>query len=162
MKPILYGPGETSFTNNGLGRLADCISCKVTEERNGIYECQFTYPVTGEMYSKIQIGCILGVIHDDAKDVQPFDIYAKDAPMNGVVTFYGHHISYRLGHVILKPVSYSSITAAFAGIPSKTYNSCPFTFWTDKSVSATWNVEVPSAVKAVLGGVHGSILDVYG
>lgn len=162
MKPILYSRGETSFTNNGLGRLADCISCEVTEERNGIYECQFTYPVTGEMYSKIQTGCILGVIHDDAKDIQPFDIYAKSAPMNGVVTFYAHHISYRLGHVILKPVTYSSIAAAFADIPNKTYNSCPFTFWTDKSVSATWKVEVPSAVKAILGGVSGSILDVYG
>ena len=162
MKPILYSHGEISFTNNGLGRLADCISCKVTEERNGIFECQFTYPVTGEMYSKIQIGCILGAIHDDAKGIQPFDIYAKDAPMNGVVTFYAHHISYRLGHVILRPVTYSSITAAFAGIPNKTYNSCPFTFWTDKSVSATWKVEVPSAVKAVLGGESGSILDVYG
>ena len=162
MKPILYSHSETSFTNNGLGRLADCISCIVTEERNGIYECQFTYPVTGEMYSKIQIGCILGVIHDDAKDIQPFDIYAKDTPMNGVVTFYAHHISYRLGHIILKPVTYSSITAAFAGIANKTYNSCPFTFWTDKSVSATWKVEVPSAVKAVLGGESGSILDVYG
>ena len=162
MKPILYNHSETSFTNNGLGRLADCISCEVTEERNGIYECQFTYPVTGEMYSKIQIGCILGVIHDDAKDIQPFDIYAKDAPMNGVVTFYAHHISYRLGHVILMPFSASSITAAFAAIPNKTYNSCPFTFWTDKSVSATWKVEVPSAVKAVLGGIEGSILDVYG
>lgn len=162
MKPILYNHSETSFTNNGLGRLADCISCVVTEERNGIYECQFTYPVTGAMYSKIQIGCILGVIHDDAKDIQPFDIYAKDAPMNGVVTFYAHHISYRLGHVILMPFSASSITAAFAAIPNKTYNSCQFTFWTDKSVSATWKVEVPSAVKAVLGGVEGSILDVYG
>ena len=162
MKPILYNHSETSFTNNGLGRLADCISCVVTEERNGIYECQLTYPVTGEMYSKIQIGCILGVIHDDAKDIQPFDIYAKDAPMNGVVTFYAHHVSYRLGHVILMPFSASSITAAFAAIPNKTYNSCPFTFWTDKSVSATWKVEVPSAVKAVLGGVEGSILDVYG
>lgn len=162
MKPILYSHSETGFTNNGLGRLADCISCKVTEERNGIYECRFTYPVTGEMYSKIQIGCILGAIHDDSKDIQPFDIYAKDAPMNGVVTFYAHHISYRLGHVILKPMTASSITGAFAAIPTKTYNSCPFTFWTDKSVSATWKVEVPSAVKAVLGGESGSILDVYG
>ena len=162
MKPILYSHGETSFTNNGLGRLADCISCKVTEERNGVYECLLTYPVTGEMYSKIQIGCILGVIHDDAKDIQPFDIYAKGVPMNGVITFYAHHVSYRLGHVILRPMTASTITAAFNAIPSNTYNTCPFNFLTDKSVTATWKVEVPSAVKAVLGGQSGSILDVYG
>lgn len=162
MIPILYENGETAFTSNGLGRLADCISCTVTEERNGIYECQFTYPVTGEMYSEIQIGRILGVIHDDAKDVQPFDIYSKSAPLNGVVTFYAHHISYRLGGIILRPMTATSCAAALAAIPQNTYNRCPFTFWTDKSVIANWKVEVPSAVKAVLGGQQGSILDVYG
>lgn len=162
MKPILYSHSETTFTNNGLGRLADCVSCIVTEERNGIYECVLVYPVTGDMYPKIKIGCILGVIHDDAKDIQPFDIYAKDAPINGLVTFYAHHVCYRLGHVILKPFSASSITAALAGIPYNTYNSCPFTFWTDKSVSGTWKIDVPSAVKAILGGETGSILDIYG
>lgn len=162
MKPILYESTETRFTSNGLGRLADCIDCTVTEERNGIYECQFSYPVTGAMYSQIQIGRILGVIHDDVKDVQPFDIYAKSAPLDGVVTFYAHHISYRLGHVILKPMEASSCAAAFAAIPANTYNNCPFTFWTDKAVAATWQNKTPSAVKAILGGQQGSILDVYG
>lgn len=162
MKPILYESSETTFTSNGLGRLADCISCTVTEERNGIYECQFDYPITGGMFDQITEGRIIGVIHDDKKDIQPFDIYARTAPINGVVTFYAHHISYRLGNVILKPMTASTCVAAMAAIPQNTYNSCPFTFWTDKSVTATWSVSVPSAVKAVLGGQEGSILDVYG
>ena len=41
MIPILYDTNETVFESNGLGRLRDCISCIVTEERNGIYECDF-------------------------------------------------------------------------------------------------------------------------
>lgn len=65
MIPILYDKNETSFVSNGLGRLRDCISCKVTEERNGIYECDFEYPVTGANYDLIQIGRIIGVTHDD-------------------------------------------------------------------------------------------------
>lgn len=162
MIPILYDSTEVSFTSNGLGRLADCISCTVTEERNGIYECQFQYPITGEMYPLIQEGCILGVIHDDVKDIQPFDIYGRSAPLNGVVTFYAHHISYRLGNIILKPMTAASCAAALDAIPNKTYTECPFTFWTDKSVSATWKNEVPNPVKAILGGQQGSILDVYG
>ncbi len=162
MIPILYRSDETAFASNGLGRLADCISCTVTEERNGIYECQFSYPVSGEMYDQIQEGCIIGVIHDDVHDVQPFDIYSRSAPLNGVVTFYAHHISYRLGNVILKPMTASSCAAALAAIPANTYNQCPFTFWTDKAVSANFKNEVPSAVKAILGGQQGSILDVYG
>lgn len=162
MIPILYDSTEVSFTSNGLGRLADCISCTVTEERNGIYECQFQYPITGEMYPLIQEGCILGVIHDDVKDIQPFDIYSRSAPLNGVVTFYAHHISYRLGNIILKPMTASSCAAALNEIPDNTYTECPFTFWTDKSVSTTWKNEVPNPVKAILGGQQGSILDVYG
>ena len=162
MIPILFESTETEFSSNGLGRLADCLSCTVTEERNGIYECQLKYPITGAMYPQIREGRIIAVIHDDAHDVQPFDIYGRSAPINGVATFYAHHISYRLSNVILKPVSASTCVAALAAIPSHTYNPCPFTFWTDKSVTAKWTVQVPSAVRAVLGGQAGSILDVYG
>lgn len=66
MIPILYDKNESVFENNGLGRLRDCISCVVTEERNGIYECDFQYPVTGANYDLIQVGRIIGVTHDDA------------------------------------------------------------------------------------------------
>ena len=65
MIPILYDTNETAFTSNGLARLRDTISCVVTEERNGIYECDFEYPVTGANYELIQVGRIIGVTHDD-------------------------------------------------------------------------------------------------
>lgn len=162
MFPILYAPEETRFLSNGLGRLADCLQCTVTEERNGIYECEFKYPITGRMYQQIQEGCIVGVIHDDRHDIQPFDIYARSAPIDGVVTFYAHHISYRLGNVILRPFTASSCAGAMAGISANSANKNPFQFWTDKAVSANFAVSVPSSVKAVLGGQKGSILDVYG
>ena len=71
MMPILYDTNEVYFTSNGLGRLRDCISCTVTEERNGIYECDFEYPVRGAQYDKIKLGRIIGVTHDDMGDVQP-------------------------------------------------------------------------------------------
>lgn len=66
MIPILYDINETEFTSNGLGRLRDCISCVVSEERNSIYECDFEYPVDGANYDLIQVGRIIGVSHDDS------------------------------------------------------------------------------------------------
>lgn len=162
MIPILYRGDETEFTSNGLGRLTDCISCTVTEERNGIYECAFRYPVTGRLYSKITDSSIIGVTHDDAHDIQPFDIYGRSAPIDGIVTFYAHHISYRLGHIILKPFTASSCATAIAAMATQTYNDNPFTFWTDKSTSGEYTVSAPVAVKAMLGGQAGSLLDVYG
>ena len=64
MIPILYDKGEYNFTSAGLGRLSDCISCVVTEERNGVYECDFEYPVGGKNYDLIELGRIICVSHD--------------------------------------------------------------------------------------------------
>lgn len=66
MIPILYDTNETAFTSNGLGRLRDCISCKCYEERNGIYEVDFEYPVDGAKFEQIQVGRIIGVSHDES------------------------------------------------------------------------------------------------
>ena len=162
MRPILYPSDETLFTSEGRGRLADCTRCEVTEERNGVYLCEFDYPVTGPMYSALLEGGIVGVIHDDKHDIQPFDIYGHTAPLDGVVTFYASHISYRLSKIILKPMTADSCANALAAFETQTYNRNPFSFWTDKAVTGAWKNDVPSSVKACLGGQAGSILDVYG
>lgn len=162
MIPILYTSAETAFTSNGLGRLRDCIKCTVTEERNGIYECEFQYPVTGRRFKDIEEGCYIGVTHDDSGDRQPFQIYRRSAPLNGIVTFYARHISYRLNNVMLNPFTASSASAAMAGIESNSINTNPFTFWTDKTTSADFSLAKPSSVRGILGGVQGSIIDVYG
>lgn len=163
MIPILYSSNELHFSSNGIGRLNDCISCVVTEERNGIYECEFQYPITGRFYQlMVAEGGIIGVYHDDHHDIQPFDIYAFSAPIDGVVTFYAHHISYRLGRIILKPFTATSVAEVMAKIPGNSFNNNPFTFWTDKQTAASFKLEVPDAIRNVLGGQQGSILDVFG
>lgn len=163
MIPILYATDETSFTSNGVGRLVEAISCKVTEERNGIYELEMRYPITGELYqTMVETGGYIGATHDDNHDVQPFLIYRYTAPLNGVVTFYAHHLSYALSNIILRPFSATSITDLFNQIPAQSVNSNPFTFWTDKVVATPYTLSVPSAVRQILHGQEGSILDVYG
>lgn len=163
MIPILYYAGETSFTSNGVGRLTDCISCKVTEERNGIYECEFQYPITGKHYQQmVENGGIISVIHDDKRDRQAFDIYRYTAPIDGIVTFYAHHISYRQSNIIVEPFSAPSCAAAIAGIKTHSVTPNPFTYWTDKNVSSDYEITVPHAARAMLCGEQGSLLDVYG
>ena len=162
MIPILYERGETAFTSNGLGRLPDCGMCQVTEERNGIFEVQFTYPVTGHNYAAIQEGRIIFCTHDESGVAQPFDIYARTQPIDGVVTFYAHHISYRLSRIILKPFTANNCAAALAEMETQTYNPNPFTFWTDKASSGSFSVTVPQPLRETLGGQAGSILDAFG
>lgn len=162
MIPILYDKTETSFSTNGLGRLSDCISCIVTEERNGVYECEFQYPVTGQHFDDITIGRIIACTHDESGDVQPFDIYSKSEPINGVVTFNAHHISYRLNEIVVKPFTASSCAAALNNIGSYSVDTNPFTFWTDKPTSTDYTSDVPRLARNMLGGEENSILDVFG
>ena len=162
MIPILYEANETAFRSNGIGRLVDCLRWECTEEKNGIFEVEFDYPITGQHYGDIIEGRIAYGLHDDSKVPQPFDIYGRSAPIDGVVTFFAHHISYRLQYSILQPFSAASCAAAFAQMAGKCVTPCPFTFWTDKTTSGNFNVSAPVSVKEILGGVQGSILDVYG
>lgn len=162
MIPILFNTNETAFTSNGLGRLADCTRCEVTEERNGMFEVEFDYPISGKMYDQIDIGTLILCTHDDTGDTQPFEIYMRTAPIDGLVTFNARHISYRLGMIPVAPLTASSITQAFANFPTSAMITCPFTFWTDKSSAGTFKVTTPQTIRSVLGGSQGSILDVYG
>lgn len=162
MIPILYDYAERRFTTNGYGRLSDCISCKVTEERNGIYECEFEYPMTGAHYSEIKEGMVIGVTHDETGDIQPFDIYAHDAPIDGVVTFYAHHVSYRLSNVVVMPFTATTVVSALDGLTSYAANPHDFEFWTDKTSSGSFELAKPDYARAILGGQQGSILDAFG
>lgn len=163
MIPILYTADERRFITNGIGRLSDCTRCIVTEERNGIYELELDYPLSGEHFDDIQRGRIIAVTHDDKGDIQPFIIYGRTVPdLNGIVTFYAHHISYKLSDIVVMPYSAGSVAAALNGIGTNSVNENPFTFWTDKTTVATFNNTVPRRARNMLGGEQNSILDVYG
>lgn len=164
MIPILYEQTEKEFTSGGLGFLADCTSFKVTQERNGIFECEFIYPITGPLYDQIQERRIVYATHDDSGEPQPFDIYARSAPIDGLVTFYAHHISYRLSNSVVMPFKATSIADAMLKIQENivTDRDDDFTFWTDKTTSGDYEKKVPSIVRTTLGGEDGSLLDVYG
>ena len=163
MIPILYSPFEKNFVSNGVGRLSECTSCIVTEERNGIFECEFVYPCSGKFYEQmIRQNGIVGVIHDDDHDIQPFEIYRHSDPIDGMVTFNAHHISYRLSNVLVKPFTADSCADAMDGLLANSITENDFTFWTNKSVSATFDLQRTASVRELLCGQQGSILDVYG
>lgn len=162
MKPILFPSTATKFTTQGLGALSDAISCIVTEERNGLYELEMQYPQSGIHFSEIQNRCIIYAIPSPYREAQPFRVYRITRPINGIATIYAQHISYDLAGIPVNPFTAGSAAEALSGMASHTAVESPFSFWTDKSTTANFSVLVPSASRSVLGGVEGSILDVYG
>lgn len=163
MIPILYNADETRFINNGRGRLTDATRCVVTEERNGIFELEIDYPITGEHYEEIQLGRIIAATHDNKGDLQPFIIYSRTIPnLQGIVTFNAHHISYKLSDIVVMPFEAGSCAAALEGIKNHAVNINPFNFWTDKTTVANFKSEEPRNARNMLGGEQNSILDVFG
>ena len=128
MIPILYEGTETSFTTNGLGRLSDAITCKVTEERNGSYELEMTYPVSGIHFEDITEGKIILAQPHDGGLTEPFIIYRIEKPINGICTIKGEHISYMLCDIVAMPFTAGTIQEAFGLIPSKSATSNPFIY----------------------------------
>lgn len=163
MIPILYDKDETSFESNGLCRLPDMTACSAVTERNGIFEVDFSYPITGANYDKIICGRSVGCTHDDTGDVQPFDIVSYSRPIDGVVSFHAVHISYRQSEHVAVGSNINSLAAAFAMLKNAEPAN-PFTYETDIT-SANYMASadgVPRSVRQFLGGIEGSVLDTYG
>ena len=160
--PILYSATETSFDHNGIGILSACVSCEVTEEANGIFELAMTYPMDGVHFAEIGDRAIIKAKADQFRDAQLFRVYAISKPMNCIVTVLAEHISYDLSGIPVKPFSASSATSALTGLKNNAVVGCQFDFWTDKTTQANFKVSTPASIRSRLGGVSGSILDVYG
>lgn len=164
MFPIIYESSEMAFNNNGLGRLNDCISCIVTEERNGVYECTFTYPIGGANFDLIQLGRIIGVRHDDTDDIQPFDIVSYSKPISGVAEFHAVHLSYRQRQIVALAKNINTLDDAFRALVETAQPDNNFTYESDL-IDSTGYVAAfdmtPRSVRQLLGGVEGSILDTF-
>ena len=161
---VLYDHDEEAFTSNGLGALPDAASCTVTEERNGGYEVEMEYPLTGSHFSDIQKRRILYVKPNPYDDPQPFRIYSITKPINGIVTVHAAHLSYDTSGSIVKlfPADAGSASAAMSYLKNFSVPSTPFTFFTNVGKSGTMSVPKPSSIRSLLGGSDGSILDTFG
>lgn len=162
MIPILFPADTTMFVTRGLGPLTDAISCTVTEERNGSYELTMQYPVGGNHYNDITERCIVWAIPSPYRDPQPFRIYQVEAPMNGIVTIHAHHLSYDLSGLAVSPCSITGTAAQAMNLMlANAQGASSFTFHSDIIGNKDFEVAVPSSFRTMLGGVEGSVLDLY-
>lgn len=162
MIPILFDAKATTFTTNGIGRLSDCISCVVREERNGEYEMEMEYPITGRHYSDLANSRIIVVKASQSSGLQAFRIYKITRPLSGVVLVFCRHISYQLSFIPFKSFSAQSLAGALAGFKTNALETCPFTLTADFTSTSSFAVPLPASIRSYLGGREGSIIDVYG
>lgn len=162
MKPILYDSTEKQFTTNGIGTLADAISCTVVEERNGSYELEMEYPLGGVHYDEIRNNRIILAMPSDGQKTQPFRIFKITRPIGGVVKIYAVHLSYDLSGIPVAPFTANDCSSALNGLKSNSMIANPFEVWTDISGSGKYKQNSPASFRSRLAGTDGSILDSFG
>lgn len=157
----LYDASETQFTKNGLGSLPDALSCTVTEERNGQYELEMTYPRTGRHWQDLKRQRIIYAKPTPYSDPQPFPIYKITKDIKGTSKIYAEHISYRLSKIPVSPFTATTCAQALSALKTNAAEACPFNFSTDKQVSSNFEITVPKSIRQVLGGSDDSILEKF-
>lgn len=163
MTPILFEKNITTFTGNGIGRLTDCIDCRVTEERNGIFDLEMIYPTVGVLYGELQVGRIIVVKPNRTQDRQGFEIYKITKPLNQRVTVLAHHVSYRASFIPVEPFTETGISRTLTALNSHCLETSPFTFTTDITNSETvYFQNTLKNLRQCLGGTQGSLLDLFG
>ena len=162
MIPILFPPTATSFGTNGLGRLSDAISCRVSEARNGAFELTMVYPLNGIHFKDIVKAGIIYAKPSARRNPQAFTIDKISRPINGRVTITARHLRNRMALIPVAPFSAGSLAGALAGFKTNAAEACPFTLSADFESSSSYAVPVPTPILSYLGGQRGSILDVYG
>jgi len=164
MIPILFRADATDFSTYGIGALADTISCSVAEERNGAYELELTYPITGSFYSEIAKERLIKAKPNDTSKSQMFRIYRMTKPINGIVKIYAQHISYDLTTIATPAWETTAITPQLAVEHAFTAALTPhhFTFRTDYTEAKPFIISKPKSLRKVLGGEEGSLVSLWG
>lgn len=163
MIPILYKPDAKTK----IGWLAEASDCQCTEERNGVFELEFQYPMLGRYAADLVIDRYVKAKPNASAANQFFHIRKVSKPIDGMFTVSCEHISYALSGYPVPTVSASGnaqvainaiLTAAKNQLGKDTGFSVATTDITLSSSIALTNV----SARAALGGVSGSVLDVYG
>lgn len=147
-------------TTNGLGQF-EATSCLITEELNGIYECEIEMLATDEHFNDIQVGGLLEIPVSEIKK-QIFRIYFISKPINQVVQIKAQHITYDLNKVPVKPFSATGAVNAKNGMLNNTMGTYPFTMTTNiTNTTSKFILDIPRSFRECLGGYEGSLLDTF-
>lgn len=167
MNPVLYKANERSFRTFGLGEISDAYKVTVTRERNGNYDLYIKYPVNGHFASVFKVEMKIKADAGKRTKWQTFEINRIVKDSSEHIEIYARHISMRTSDIALRPIVRASQVNAETALR----------LWKDNLVgddvfdvrsdirtlgNISWEVDKVGSARKALGGVSGSILDVFG
>ena len=146
---------------NGLGNI-EPLECTVTEELNGIYECEFAVNTNDPHYADLKSSGLFKIPVNESGDEQIFRVYEWGEEISQVAKVKAQHITYDLNKVTVKPFSATGASNVKTQILAHILGSYDFTMTTDiTNTTSTFNLTIPRSFRECMGGYEGSLLDVF-
>lgn len=165
MRPILFNKNEQSFDTYGLGEL-NVTKGTVTRERNGNYTLYAEIPVNDPMVAIIEKEMKLKVDAGLRTKNQTFEISRVVKDSSNIVKIYGQHISHKLEYMALRnATAFAGSAYSALGIwKGALIGDLRFDVWSDIQTvgKGVFDISKMENARQALGGVEGSILDIYG
>lgn len=165
MRPILFNKNEQSFNTYGLGEL-NVTKGTVTRERNGNYTLYAEIPVNDPMVAIIEKEMKLKADAGLRTKNQTFEISRVVKDSSNIVKIYGQHISHKLEYMALRnATAFAGSAYSALGIwKGALIGDLRFDVWSDIQTvgKGVFDISKMENARQALGGVEGSILDIYG
>ncbi|MFS9232801.1 phage tail spike protein [Streptococcus parasanguinis] len=165
MRPILFNKNEQSFDTYGLGEL-NVTKGTVTRERNGNYTLYAEIPVNDPMVSILEKEMKLKADAGLRTKNQTFEISRIVKDSSNIVKIYGQHISHKLEYMALRnATAFAGSAYSALGIwKGALIGDLRFDVWSDIQTvgKGVFDISKMESARQALGGVEGSILDIYG
>lgn len=167
MNPVLYKANERSFRTFGLGEISDAYKVTVTRERNGNYDLYIKYPVNGHFASVFKEEMKIKSDAGKRTKWQTFEINRIVKNSSEHIEIYARHISMRTSDIALKPIVKASKINAETALrlwKESLVGDDVFDVSSDIQTlgNISWEIDKVGNARKALGGVSGSILDVFG
>lgn len=165
MKPILFNENETRFDTYGLGEI-DVLDIQIERIRNGNYTIYFEYPANGPLASVLKNGMQIKADAGTRTKNQTFDITRIVKDSGKTIKVYGHHIKHRLEKIVFRngQAFGGSAFTALATLKNVIVGDNNWDVASDITTTGkgVFDISKMGSVHSALGGVEGSILDIYG
>lgn len=165
MRPILFNKNEQSFDTYGLGEL-NVTKGTATRERNGNYTLYAEIPVNDPIVAILEKEMKLKADAGLRTKNQTFEISRVVKDSSNIVKIYGQHISHKLEYMALRnATAFAGSAYSALGIwKGALIGDLRFDVWSDIQTvgKGVFDISKMENARQALGGVEGSILDIYG
>ena len=149
----------------GYGSLLKVTECKVTETIGDSPTLEMLLLSDDELTQFLEVGSIITATPNKRDIPQAFVVEEITKPIDGVFAIYATHIAQHRAKLIpVSPFTASDLDTALTAVVSNSLETNPFTLVRDSgknNVTATMTTIVPHSLRELMGGMEGSILDIY-